>query len=244
MGYVLATAGALFLAAMAVRIAYAESAYVAGLDLATHPDSLPSDDLPGRLEHYEEAFRRSPGEALYALRAGQIRLQRARRAGGTAGVAEIVAVRELLERARDLRPLDARIRATLAQAWRAHGDVEPALREARIAIRLAPCSPGILRTAMAVGVWAWHGRRDVAALELVLRAGMGVVRVGEKVLVPGLDEAIAAAGSDLAGDLFEATGRDPELLRFAADVVERTRPEVARTLRESSDGARDGKPLK
>ena len=63
-----------------------------GLARAGDTEVGPAADVPGRLEDYEEAMRRDPGEAQYALRAAQIRLtaRRGRRvAGGEVGGARL-----------------------------------------------------------------------------------------------------------------------------------------------------------
>src|SRR4051812_9230239 len=98
----IAAAGSLLLAAAALRTVRAEAVYdFEGLQLASDPETSPAADLPGRLEAYEEAARRDPGEALYALRIAQIHLRRATARGASARRAELDAARDLLERAAD-----------------------------------------------------------------------------------------------------------------------------------------------
>jgi tetratricopeptide (TPR) repeat protein len=231
---VAAAVGAVFLAAASLRAMYAESAYEAGLELSVDPKDDPALDVTGRLEAYEEAMRRDPGDGLYALRAGQIRLRRAARRDGSVDRKELAAARASLLRATELRPLDSRPRAQLAGAARLAGDSEQALRAAQDARELAPKSPGPMRVAVDIGLWAWRGTGDPAALRTALSAGTALAGIGEASPDRAIVNAFGQAGPELAQDLAEATKADPSLAAYAAAAARPLRPEVARLLDPSS----------
>jgi hypothetical protein len=225
-----ALVGAGLLVVATLRALYAEAAYESGLDLAVDPRIGPAQDVPGRLEAYEEAMRRDPGEPLYALRAGQIRLQRAARRDGSVDARELTDARGLLERASALRPLDSRPRAQLADAARLAGDAGGALRAAAEATALAPRAPGPMRVAVDVGLWAWRENGDPAALRTALAAGASLRDIGEASPDRAIVTAFGKAGADLAQDLVEATRNDRALAAYAAEAARPIRPEVARLL--------------
>ena len=227
-------AAALVVAAAALRTVHAELAYADGLAFAKDPHTSPAADLPGRLECYEEALRRDPGEALYALRAAQIRLFRAAPRGGPVDTAGLAPARDLLERAAAQRPLDSKIHATRAQLERAARNLRGAEREAWIAVRTAPRAPGPLTTALSVGLAAWRETGDPSYLRLALTGGHGLQRIDASNRLPVLAAAFAEAGPELAGDLLEATSGDAELRAYAADRVRPVRPAVADALAETS----------
>jgi tetratricopeptide (TPR) repeat protein len=237
---VAAALGAGMLAAASLRTTYAERAYVAGLDLTVDPRRSPALDLPGRLEAYEDAMSRDPGEELYVLRAGQIRLLRAARRDGAVDRRELAAARALLVRATELRPLDSRPRAQLALAARMAGDSEEALRAAKEAAALAPNAPGPMRVAADVGLWAWTQTGDPAALRSALAAGMALAGIGEESPDRAIVNALGRAGPDLAQDLVEATKEDPTLAAYAAAAARPLKPEVARLLDPPDERTRRG----
>jgi hypothetical protein len=232
---VVAAAGAALLAVSSLRTLSAETAYERGLDASVDPEESPALDLPGRLEHYEEAARRDPGEALYELRAGQVRLLRAARPGAAPDARELAAARASLERAAELRPLDYRPRAQLALASRIAGEPERAMHEARAAMAVGPRAPAALRTAVEVGLWAWSATGDASSLRTALVAGAALARLGESSAVRLFAPTFAAAGAGLAQDLVEATRDDAVLAAFAAAAARPVRPEAASVL-DPDDG--------
>jgi hypothetical protein len=232
---VVAAAGACVLAAVSLRTMYAEAAYETGLDASVDPRGGPALDVPGRLEAYEEAIRRDPDEALYALRAGQIHLARAARREGGVDRTELAAARTLLRRAGELRPIDGRPRAQLAYAAMMAGDSEDALFQAQDARALAPRAPAAMRAAVDVGLAVWRDTGDTSALRTALAGGAALAGIGEATPDRAFIDAFARAGPHLAQDLVDATKEDPALAAYAADAARTVRPEVARLL-ESSDG--------
>jgi hypothetical protein len=225
----LAAAGAALCAAAALRTAWAEWAYDReGLALGDDPEASPAADVPGRLEAFEEAARREPCEALYRLRAAQIRLRRVRR--GDVDRAELAAARASLAEAARLRPMDFRVRSTMARAARLADDPAAAVSEAAAALRLAPRAPGALYDAVAIDVWAWRRARDPAYLTAALRATRDLVSTGASNPTGALATAFASAGPDLAADLAQATSGDDSLRRVALEAARATRPEVAAAL--------------
>jgi hypothetical protein len=225
--HVVAAAGALLAASAALRTVHAEFAYEEGLALAEDPRASPGADVQGRLERYEEALRRDPGEALYALRAAQIRLAKASPRGKPADSAELGAARDLLERAAAMRPLDSKIHATRAQLERAARNLRVAQSEAWVAVRTAPRGPAALKTALSIGLDGWRETGDPSYLRLALTGGRGIGRIDPSNALPVLDTAFTEAGPGLAGDLVEATSGDPDLRAYAADRVRAVRPDVA-----------------
>lgn len=222
------------LAAAALRTVGAEDAFEAGLAKAADAQTDPAADLPGRVEAYEEAARRDPGESLYALRAAQIRLSRARRRGA-AGREDLAAAERLLAAAVLARPLDADVHAALALALRQRGDAAAAAAEARKAVSLAPCGLVALETAQSVGLWAWRAERDPAYLRFAFESGVRLDVLGRgRESRRTFDAAFAAAGPELAADVAEATSGDDALRRFAESIVTRAEP-------ESGSGAGDGR---
>lgn len=215
------------LAAASLRTVGAEEAFEAGLSRATDVDTGPAADLPGRVESYEEAARRDPGESHYALRAAQVRLSRARRLSGPAAREELSAAERLLVAAADARPLDADVHATRALAWRLRRDAKSAAAEARMAMSLAPWGLVALDTALTVGLWGWRAERDPSHLRLALEAGARLDAWDRRESRRAFDDAFAAAGAELAGDLVEATAGDEALRAFAASSAARTRPDAA-----------------
>jgi hypothetical protein len=227
-------AAALYVTSAALRTVHAEIAYDAGLRVATEGKTGPAADLPGRLELYEEALRRDPDEATYALRAAQIRLFRAAPRGGPADVAALGPARDLLDRAAELLPLDSKIHATRAQLERAARNRNAAEREAWVAIATAPRAPGALSVAVSVGLAGWRESGDPSALRLALTGARGLGRIDESNRTPVLDTAFRDAGPELAADLVEATSGDPELRAYAAGRVRAVRPAAADALSETS----------
>src|SRR6185295_10487841 len=180
-----AAAGAALLGAACLRSLHAEAAYEAGLALSGDPHQGPAHDLPGRLAWYEEAMERDPGDGLYALRAGQIRLARATPRGARPDLDELAAARGLLARAAALRPLDFRPRAELARA--------------------ATTAGGAARAAVDVGLRAWRATGDVAGLRTALRGGVSLAAIGEPATAAApFARAFADADAGLAHDLSEA----------------------------------------
>jgi len=227
-------AAALLVTSAALRTVHAEIAYDAGLRLATEHWVGPAADLPGRLELYEEALRRDPGEALYALRAAQIRLFRAAPRGGPVDTAALGPARDLLDRAAALRPLDSKIHATRAQLERAARNRDAAKGEAWVAIATAPRAPGALTVAMSVGLDGWRESGDPSCLRLALTGARGLAAIHGSDRSPVLEAAFAEAGPELAADLLEATSGDPGLRAYAAGRVRAVRPAVADVISETS----------
>src|SRR6185295_11608894 len=200
-----AAAGAALLGAACLRSLHAEAAYEAGLALSGDPHQGPAHDLPGRLAWYEEAMERDPGDGLYALRAGQIRLARATPRGARPDLDELAAARGLLARAAALRPLDFRPRAELARAATTAGDAAGAVREADAALLLGRRAPGAARAAVDVGLRAWRATGDVAGLRTALRGGVSLAAIGEPATAAApFARAFADADAGLAHDLSEA----------------------------------------
>jgi hypothetical protein len=218
------------LAAVSLRTVGAEEAYEAGLAKAADARTDPAADLPGRVEAYEEAARRDPGESLYALRAAQIRLARARRRDGTVVREELAAAERLLAGAAAARPLDADVHAARARALTLLRDAAGAAAEARAAMSLAPWGLVVLDTAQSVGLWAWRAERDPGYLRLALTAGVRLDAWDRRESRRAFDVAFEAAGPELAADLAEATSGDAALRAFAAAAAARTRPEAAAAL--------------
>jgi len=231
---VAATVLAVFLAAVSLRTLHAESAYESGLDVAVDPRRSPALDLPGRLDAYEEAMRRDPGEGLYALRAGQIRLLRAAKAAGGVDRVELETARERLRTAARLRPLDARPRAQLARAAQIADDPIEAVAFADAATTLGPRAPGPAWTAVDVGLWAWRAHGDVSALRAALRGGAILSRIGESRPTTPFARAFQRADAGLAQDLVEAVRGDASLAAFAVEATKDVRPDVARLLETES----------
>jgi hypothetical protein len=215
------------LAAFSLRTVGAEDAYEQGLDKAADAETDPAADLPGRVEAYEEAARRDPGEALYALRAAQIRLSRARRLAGRAQREELAAAEALLASAVAARPLDADVHAARAIAALSRRDAATAAAEAREAVGLAPWGLVALGTAQKVGLSGWRSERDPAYLRMALAAGARLDAWDRRESRRAFDDAFAAAGPELAADLAEATAGDAALRAFAVSAAARTRPEAA-----------------
>jgi len=225
-----AAVGAAALAAASLRTMHAEAAYETGLDASVDPRRSPALDLPGRLEAYEEAVRRDPGEELYVLRAGQVRLLRAVRRGGEIDGVELAAARGLLVRATELRPLDSRPRAQLARAARLAGDPDGAVAQARQAMALAPKAPGPMHVAVEIGLWAWRATGEPADLRTALAAGVALAGIGEESPDRAFAGAFAEARAGLAQDLVEATTGDAALAAYAVLAVRPVRPEAALVL--------------
>ena len=215
------------LAALCLRTVGAEEAYERGLAKATDAETDPAADLPGRVEAYEEAARRDPGESLYALRAAQIRLGRARRLSGRAQREELAAADALLDSAVAARPLDADVHAARAIASLLRRDAAAAGAEARESMRLAPWGLVALGTAQVVGLSGWRTERDPAFLRMALEAGARLDAWDRRESRRAFDDAFAAAGPELAADLAEATAGDAALRTFAVSAAARTRPEAA-----------------
>jgi hypothetical protein len=225
------------LAAFSLRTVGAEQAFEDGLARAADAETDPAADLPGRVEAYEEAARLDPGESLYALRAAQIRLARARRLAGPAAREQLAAAERLLDGAAAARPLDADVHAARAVALRLRRDAAASVAEARAAILLAPWGLVALGTAQSVGLWAWRAERDPAYLRMALSAGARLDAWDRRESRRAFDDAFAAAGPSLAADLVEATAGEPALRAFAAASAARTRPEVAALVAgEGGDG--------
>src|SRR5262245_21673890 len=203
------------LAAASLRTLRAEEAFEAGLAKAADAHTDPAADLPGRLEAYEGAVRRDPGESQYALRAAQIRLSRARRRGA-AWREDLAAAEALLAAAVAARPLDADVHAARALALRLRRDAAGAAAEARTAVSLAPCGLVALETAQSVGLWGWRELRDPSYLRFAFEAGTRLHSMGRgREVRRTFDAAFAATGPELAADIAEATAADPALREFA-----------------------------
>ncbi len=224
------------LAARAAHRSYADSAYREGLGYT----EFPAEDVPGRLEAYEEALRRAPDTFLYLLRSGQIRLSRV--AGANAAKsgdasAELDVARQRLTRAATVHPLDARARISIAQVFLLDGDAVGALREARVALALGPRHPTVQVAAVRLGIDAWRRSGDPEALGLALDAGAlraswtaihGPAQAGNPLRFVGA--ALRARSDDVLGDLLEAAGSRSDRLSVAIEWTARARPDVARIL--------------
>ncbi len=227
---------ALVLASAAVRFLTAEISYGAGLGYGT----APFRDLPGRLGHYEEAIRIDPDEPLYALRAGELLLERARRDPAARG-ALLEAALAHLRRALVLDPIDARVRVGLAQALAAQGRLAESLEQAEVAVRLGPCWAGVLGAAAEIRLEAWH--RTGAANHLVetFRLTRRCADLGAADVRRVLGRRILSFDRDPLGDVLDALVRHPDLLREAAESVRRDAPELAVILHEVAADAAGGK---
>jgi len=139
--HVVVAAAALLVASAALRTVHAEFAYDAGLSLARDGDTSPARTCRDASSATRRRLRRDPGEALYALRAAQIRLFRAAPRGGPVDVAALAPARDLLDRAAALRPLDSKVHATRAQLERAARNLSAAREEAWIALATARALP-------------------------------------------------------------------------------------------------------
>ena len=219
------------LAARAAHRSHADSAYREGLGYT----EFPAEDVPGRLEAYEEALRRAPDTFLYLLRSGQIRLSRAAGAGDAG--AELDLARSRLARAATVHPLDARARISIAQALLLDGDAVRALSEARIALALGPRHPTVQVAAVRLGIDAWRRNGDQQALGLALDAGVlraswtaihGPAQAGNPLRF--VSAALHARSDDVLGDLLEAAGSRTDRLSVAIGWTTRARPDVARIL--------------
>jgi len=247
LGASIAGAAAL-LALAAARTWWAESAYTAGLGTTASP----AEDVPGRLERYEEARRRDPSEPLYALRAGQIRLGRAGRTEDPgARREELLAAAERLRESVRLFPLDSQAHAGLAQALAGLGDDDGAIRHADAALLLGPRRPATYEWAIRWFARRWERARDDRCLARLLRTAL---RAEEAVRDPPADvprvdappgaRTVAQLLGSLAGptaeDVARAVGEDPESLRFAARGIREVRPLDAERLERLAERAGGG----
>ena len=196
---------------LAWQRAYADSAYREGLGYT----DLPAEDVPGRLEAYEEAIRRAPDAFTYRLRAGQI-LQ-ARAEGRTGGAASDLHAASLhLRAAVALHPLDARARAALSKQLLLEGDVDAALVEARRAFELGPRHPSAQVAAVRVAVLCWSAFDRIDGLATALELDehratwLGVTRPPQEAIV-----ALRAHADSALADLLEACAGDVERLSAA-----------------------------
>jgi len=226
-----AAALALGLAAAAGRTWWAESAYTEGLGATASP----SEDVPGRLERYEEARRRDPGEPLYALRTGQILLGRAEGAAAPPTRREgLLAAEPLLAESVRLFPLDSQSHAAWSQALAGLGDADLAIREADAALLLGPRRPTTYEWAIRWFARRWDRVRDDRCLARLFRTAM---RAEEAVRDPPSDvppveppgagtlrRLLASSDAPTAEDLIRAAGTEPDLLRFAAERMRAHRP--------------------
>ncbi len=215
----------LALAAVAARTVRAELAYGAGL--APHAD--PVRDVPGRLDAYEEAADLGPGNPLYALRAGQIRLMRAGRSR-EARTTELAAAEAWFRRAVALHPVEARARAGLAQVLLARGEPDAAARESARSFRLAPRSPGVIGRSGAMFVLEWRRTRDPAALRGALRCAEAGERIRETSIPRGIAKLLAQEPVPNVAAFLEAVGGESSLLRTAAALIAPARPADAEML--------------
>lgn len=248
---VAAAAAAIGLAIGQTRTWWAEQAYESGIravDPRTGAEvtDAPARDVPGRLEAYLEACARDPGQAIYALRAGQIEVHRAARRPPPADRdVRLRAGRALLERSARLHPLDGRTQDALASACMLAGDTDGAVRRTRASVRLMPRSLAGLNAAAARLSWVWrrtfdpdvladcvetarlgfelHDGRDETQSQGGTIGGVGAVR-----------ELLLAPNGPVTDDLLLALRGRPELLLVAARLVEDVNGESAAALRAAA----------
>jgi tetratricopeptide (TPR) repeat protein len=226
-----AAALALVLVAQAVPALRAEYVYGSALGYARPA----TDDLPGRLAAYEEAARIDPGEAVYHLRSGELRLRRAKSQPG-ARRDQIDAALEHFRNAVRLNPLDARSRNGLAQALAARGESEAALEQVAASVRLGPSMKGVMARAIQTYLDAWERTGDGALLREALRLTRRVSELDEGYgrMLAGL--ALRRSARDVQGDALEALVAYPDLAREAATVLRPVLPDVAAVLRSVAGG--------
>ncbi len=229
------------LSARAVSVASVESVYRRGLGITDKP----AEDLPGRLEAYEEAGARAPHVFEYRLRSAQIRLGRA--AGGGAGAAaDVERALQHAQAAVAAHPLDAVARSVLADALLLSGRADEARTEATRALRLGPMHPGAQGAVARLGLDTWAVRGDVAFLRLALDAG--ALLDASDPAAEGrqarrrAERACARRPGGALPDLLEAAGGDAGRLRVAAAWLERADPVGATVLLDAAERARPGDP--
>lgn len=243
-----AAAAALLLAASAARTWRAERMYEAGIDLGVPatdeaPEDQPARDVAGRLEAYERAVAADPGQPLYALRAGQILLQRAARRPRPDDRDDLV--RRATARLRDairLHPLEGRAHDAVAQSLAMSDDLDGALRHTLLSVLLSPRRPSALDRASSRYAWVWRRTLDPDVLTRALdtaRLGYEFADgrskdLGEMRWAPGtraVEDLLAAPAGPTRDDLELAVrGRD-DLREPAARLLERIRPGDAAALR-------------
>jgi tetratricopeptide (TPR) repeat protein len=249
-------AGALALAAAAGRTWHAERAFERGVhavDPRTGEPAIdgPSRDVPGRLESYREAAALDPRQGVFALRRGQIALLRAARTPPSPDAAERLAEAETaLADAARLLPLDARSHDALAQAALLRGDFGAAVRESRLAVRLAPRRKSGLESCVRRCLLAWRRTSDPDALGAALEALLLAFELEDgrdpEFRTPHGPAGLARFEAELRtsdgpalDDLLLAVRGRPDLARTAARLVEPVRPGDAATLRAAAGEARE-----
>lgn len=229
----LAAAAAAGLAIGAGLRSHADAAYRQGLGFT----EFPAEDVPGRLEAYEEAVRRDPRRFVYRLRAGQIHLSRAR---DDASATHAEAASTHLQVAAAVHPLDARVHVALAQLAALQGDPDGALEALRRAVATGPRHPSVQAAAvrLALEIWSREGRVDALADALdhdALRVSWNTeaarLRVVEATLRRRRDSAV--------GDLLEACAGRRERLETAARWAARALPELSPILDAALRRARE-----
>ena len=235
---VAAALAALVLASFEARTWWAEQAYEAGI-YAVDPRTgepatdQPARDLPGRLEWYEEALARDPGEPLYALRAGQIRLHRAtRRPPPTDARAELARARHLLGIALPGAPLDSHVHSALSHALMTTGDLDGVAWHSRAAAILGPRRISTLEPAAQRLVWAWRIRDDPS----FLAGAIDAARLGYE-LSDGREPSLPPMGwlpaAGTVARLFASPDRPP---RRDLDLVVGMRPDLLPTIDRLAEG--------
>jgi hypothetical protein len=238
------------LAVSQVRSWRAERAYEAGLgalDPRTGREAAdqPAQDVPGRLESYELARETDPRNPLYALRTGQILLQRATRGPRTPETGrQLASAIVRLEESLRLHPLDGRAHDALAQARLATGELDESVDRTRRSVRAAPRRPATLGQAAARCARIWLRSSDPDALVVALdaaRLGFELSDGRPEALggfreVPGtgpVAEILLAPSAPTVGELrWMLRGRD-DLRETAARLVEERRPDDAAALRKA-----------
>jgi tetratricopeptide (TPR) repeat protein len=231
---VLAAAAAAALAVVAGLRAHADAAYRQGLGYT----AFPAEDVPGRLEAYEEAVRRSPRRFVYRLRAGQIHLARAR---DDDDAHHREAASEHLRVAVAVHPMDARVHVALAQLAVLEGDPDRALDALRRGVATGPRHPAVQEAAVriALEIWSQEGRVDALADALDHDA----LRVGWNDAAPRLrviDATLRQRRDRAVGDLLEACAGRRGRLETAARWLARAIPEMSPVLDAALRRAREG----
>ncbi len=208
-------AAALALAFEGARIAWSDAKYRGVLDAG----DTPVRDVPGRLEAFEEATRRRPGEFTYSLRSGQLRL--VRHVAGDGAAHELADATAHLQHAVEVHPLDPRGRIALARALGLADDSAGMVREVARAVLLGPRHGNVLREATALLTTEWRrtGLPDLLAWALEIEAERAAWSAqGPSRTAGGI---LAARGDQAQGDVvWAANGRAP-LLRAGAALLAR-----------------------
>jgi len=217
--------------------AYADAAYRDGLGYT----EFPAEDVPGRLEAYDEAHRRAPGTFVYLLRSGQIHLARA--AAGAREEQHLTTAGERLREAVRIHPLDARARISLAQVLLLEGDASAAYESARVAASLGRRHPLVQLAGVRLGIEAWTRTGDIEGLALALDAEL--VRWSWRTVYQKQESraenrrrrvprfvlgALSTRRDDALGDLLEAAGQRLDRLDVAIAWTAVDRPDIAEIL--------------